>query len=350
VSHSKNTQRPSLWPGLALSIALGGVSWWLGRMPWPASHGLSALTLAILLGMALSHTVYPSMGATCGPGVGYAKQTLLRLGIVFYGLRLTLQDLGLVGSSGLLIDVVMLTSTFALALFLGRRWLRMDLETAALIGAGSAVCGAAAVLAAEPVVKARSEQVSVAVATVVVFGSVAMFVYPLLYDLNTHWQIIPGGANRFGIYVGSTIHEVAQVLAAARAIDPAVADTAVIAKMARVMMLAPMLLLLSWGLSRYRSRTHGDEGSHFAKSVPWFAVAFVAMVLLHPLLGLPKSVLQVLNEVDTVVLATAMGALGLSTHASAIRRAGPQPLTLAAVLFAWLVIGGAVVNRLLSPL
>lgn len=353
VSH-KTHGGASRWPGLALSALLGALAWSLGRIPWFGAHGLSALTLAILLGMLLGNTVYPRLGSVCGPGVGFSKQTLLRLGIVLYGWRLTLQDLSQVGVGGLITDMVMLTSTFLLALYVGRKWLRLDLETVVLIGAGSSVCGAAAVMATEPVVKAKAEQVTVAVATVVVFGSLAMFLYPALFDVNAQWGLIPGGAGRFGVYVGSTIHEVAQVVAAARAIDPTAADTAVIAKMARVMMLAPFLLVLSYALSRRHRNasrdpqaTHAAQGKGFEllRSVPWFAVAFVGVVLINSLHLLPRSVLQPVAEFDTFLLAVAMAALGLTTHVSAIRRAGARPLALAALLFVWLVAGGAIINR-----
>ncbi len=340
----------SLWPGLILSAAIGAFGLLLGRIPWFSAHGLSALTLAILLGMVLGNTVYARIGDPCAPGVNLSKQSVLRLGVVLYGLRLTLQDVGHVGLVGVAIDAVMLSSTFALAVFIGRRWLGLDRETAVLIGAGNAICGAAAVMATEPVVRARAEQVTVAVATVVVFGTLAIFVYPALFVLNTHWALIPGGTNAFGVYAGSTIHEVAQVVAATRAIDPAVADTAVIAKMVRVMMLAPFLLLVSYGLSRRRGSASPGNRRVWLKSVPWFALGFVGVVLFNSLHWLPAPWVRAANDFDTVVLAMAMGALGLTTHAGAIRKAGLKPLVMALILFVWLVVGGAIVNRTVAAL
>ena len=170
--------------------------------------------------------------------------------IVLYGLRLTTQDMGQMGWTGVVVDALVLCSTFGLACWIGMRWLGLERETAMLIGAGSSICGAAAVLATEPVVKARAEQVTVAVATVVVFRTLSNFLYPVLFQLNQAWGEIPGGAKGFGQYAGSTIHEVAQVVAAARSIGPEAADAAVIAKMVRVMMLAPFLLLLSAWMAR----------------------------------------------------------------------------------------------------
>ena len=321
----------------------------LGRIDWLAAHGLSALTLAIVLGMLVGNTVYPRFAALSGPGVNLSKQHLLRLGIILYGLRLTVQDIGHVGLSGVAIDALVLGSTFLLACWIGTRWLGLDRQSAMLIGAGSSICGAAAVMAAEPVVKARAEQVTVAVATVVVFGTLSIFLYPVLYQLNQQWHVIPGGATGFGLFAGSTIHEVAQVVAAARSISPEAADTAVIAKMVRVMMLAPFLLLLSAWLARDAARKSvGGGGGKHGKSkitIPWFAFGFVAMVLFNSLHWLPAPVVAVATDIDTGLLAMAMAALGLSTHFSAIRKAGAKPLLLALILFGWLLVGGGLINH-----
>ena len=345
-------QLAALLPGLALSGALAATGIALGHIGWLQDHGFSALTLAIVLGMLVGNTVYPlvpRLAAASGAGVKVSKQNLLRLGIVLYGLRLTVQDIGHVGIAGVAIDALVLGSTFALACFIGTRWLGLDRKTAMLIGAGSSICGAAAVMAAEPVVKARAEQVTVAVATVVVFGTLTIFLYPALFELNQHWALIPGGANGFGIYAGSTIHEVAQVVAAARSVGPDAANSAVIAKMVRVMMLAPFLVMLSAWLARDDKRhahTSAATGQAPGKlAVPWFAFGFVAVVLFNSLQWLPASVVAVITEIDTALLAMAMATLGLSTHIGAIRKAGAKPLLLALILFGWLIVGGALINR-----
>lgn len=337
-----------LLPGLGVSAALAAAGMLLGRNDWLQNHGFSALTLAIVLGMLVGNTVYPRFASASGPGVTFSKQNLLRLGVVLYGMRLTTQDIGHVGLTGVAIDALVLGSTFALACFVGTRWLGMDRQTAMLIGAGSSICGAAAVMAAEPVVRARAEQVTVAVATVVVFGTLAIFLYPLLFDLNQHWHVIHGGAHAFGIYAGSTIHEVAQVVAAARSIGPEAANAAVIAKLVRVMMLAPFLIMLSAWLARDGAPDGGARGAAAVLrnvSVPWFAFAFVGVVLFNSLHWLAAPVVSVITELDTALLAMAMAALGLSTHAGAIRKAGLKPLLLGVILFSWLVTGGALINH-----
>ncbi len=348
-----------LLPGLALSGALAAAALALGRIAWLAHHGLSALTLAIVLGMVLGNTLYPRWAAASGVGVAFSRQTLLRLGVVLYGLRLTMQDIHQVGVAGVATDALVLSSTFGLACWIGIRWLGLDRKTAMLIGAGSSICGAAAVMATEPVLRARAEQVTVAVATVVVFGTLSIFLYPALYALNQQWSLIPGGASGFGLYAGSTIHEVAQVVAAARAISPQAADTAVIAKMVRVMMLAPFLLALSAWLARHPEHAsatpaHPSTAQKNRLAVPWFAFAFVGVVLLNSLLGSlhlrPAGLMDAATGLDTVLLAMAMAALGLSTHVASIRQAGFKPLVLALILFVWLVVGGALINHAMAAL
>lgn len=341
--------RTDLLPGLLLCAALSAGAIMLDRVPWLQAHGLSALTLAIMLGFVVGNTVFPRLVDRCAPGVFYAKQYMLRLGIILYGFRLTFQDMGHVGLAGVLIDALVLTTTFSLAVVLGIRLFKLQRSTAMLIGIGSSICGAAAIMAAEPVLKARAEQVTVAVATVVVFGTLAIFVYPLLHSLNMHWQLLNTTDFAYGMFVGSTIHEVAQVVAAGAAISPTAADTAVIAKMVRVMMLAPFLIGLAVYLARAKTeqvteKTPAKKGLLAGVSVPWFAFIFVAVAGFNSLQVLPDVVIEHIAQVDTALLAMAMAGLGLTTDLKAIRRAGLKPLLLASLLFAWLVVGGAGLN------
>ena len=340
VTTTQYRQRLRLLPGLALVAVLAVAASALATQPWLQDHGLGALTLAIVAGIVLGNTVYPRWAPLADAGVGFAKQWLLRAGIVLYGLRLTLHDIAGIGVSGVVLDALVLTSTFALACWLGRRVFKLDEQTVLLIGAGSSICGAAAVLASEPVVKARSEQVAVAVATVVIFGTLAMFCYPLLWHWGSSAGWLPLDPAGFGLYTGATIHEVAQVVAAGRAVGPEAADTAVIAKMVRVMMLAPFLLALSVWLARRPGSPSAAANGHARLTIPWFAFGFLAMVGFNSLDLLPRAWVQGLLELDGLLLAMAMAALGLTTHASALRRAGARPLLLALLLFVWLLVAG----------
>jgi len=328
----------NMMTGLGLILLLAAAALYLAGLPFFSNLGLSALTLAIVGGMVLGNTVYPHIAAYSHEGVGFGKQQLLRLGIILYGCRLTLQDIAAVGASGLIIDLLVLASTFALAIWLGTRLLGLDQKSAILIGAGSSICGAAAVLATEPVVRGSAEKVAVAVATVVVFGTASMFLYPLFYPLAIQW--FGSNAHHFGVYTGSTVHEVAQVVAAARAAAPDAESSAVIVKMIRVMMLAPFLI----GLSAWMAKSETRHGHARKITIPWFAVLFVVMTAVHSLPAFPRQFDHVVLFIDNLLLAMAMGALGLTTHVSAMRRAGAKPLLLAGILFIYLIVGGALIN------
>lgn len=323
-------------PGLALSAVVTGVALWGGSIPAVAGAGFSALTLAILIGMVVGNTVYPHIWKSCDGGIIFAKQHLLRLGIILYGFRLTFSQIADVGVSGIAIDVLTLSSTFLLACFIGQKIFGLDKQTSWLIGAGSSICGAA-VLATEPVVKAEASKVTVAVATVVIFGTLAIFLYPAMYPLVAHWF----SPETYGIYIGSTMHEVAQVVAAGHAINPEAENAAVIAKMLRVMMLAPFLIFLAARVKQL-APAGGSEKSKI--TIPWFAILFIVVAVFNSFHLLPKAMVDMLVTLDTVLLAMAMAALGVTTHVSALKKAGAKPLLMALVLFIWLIVGGGAIN------
>ncbi|MEW5290152.1 YeiH family putative sulfate export transporter [Erwinia papayae] len=333
-------------PGLLLSLLLAGAAVWLGNQPAVARLGLGALTLAIITGMVVGNTLYPRWAGRCDPGVQFAKQRLLRLGIVLYGFRLTMQQIAGVGPSGVIIDILTLSSTFLLAVFLGRRLFGLDRDTCWLIGAGSSICGAAAIMATEPVICAQAAKVTVAIATVVLFGTLGIFIYPLLWHGAT--ACFPAlTATEWGVFTGSTLHEVAQVVAAGHAVSAETENAAVIAKMLRVMMLAPFLLLLS---VRLRNSTGRADRAANSITFPWFALMFIAVALFNSLHLLPQSVISSLNQLDNLLLAMAMAALGLTTRFSSLKQAGLKPLLLGLVLFIWLMLGGGTINLVVQHL
>jgi uncharacterized integral membrane protein (TIGR00698 family) len=327
-------------PGLLLAGAIAALALLAARSPWAQHAGFSALTLAIIGGILAGNTFFPAIAVRCAAGVDLSKSSLLRAGIILYGFRITFQQIAAVGWTGIVIAALMVTLTYLIAVQIGTRLLGLDRQTSMLIGAGSAICGAAAVIAVEPVVGGQAHKVCVAVATVVIFGTLSMFLYPLLYP---HLGL---SAQQYGIFAGSTIHEVAQVVVAGNSISDSAASTAVIEKMLRVMMLAPFLLVLS-----ATQQSSGDRGAQGRRIViPWFAVLFIAVSAVHSLQWVPARLVNILIQIDTVLLAMAMAALGLRTHIGAVRQAGLKPLALAAVLFVFLIVGGYGVNRLATHL
>lgn len=324
-------------PGLGLIAVLVALASLGAQRPQLSALGASPLTLAIVLGALLGNLRPALAHGRWQPGLRFAQKILLRAGVALYGFNLDLQQIAEAGRSGLLIDVLMLCSTLAVGYFVGTRWLRMERASALLIAAGSAICGAAAIVATVSVLRLEESdsvrKAATAVATVVLFGTAAMFIYPLLFT----WL----GASRplFGIFIGSTVHEVAQVVAIGNAIGGAAAHNAVIVKMIRVLMLVPFLLGLSFWLAR--NEPAGRKGNI---AVPWFALIFVLFAALNSLFALPDTLLQVLRQAGVVSLSFAMAAFGMETTFALIRQAGLKPLLLGAILFAYLVIVGGWVN------
>lgn len=333
-------------------LALSAIE--LSKFVWLEAHGIGALTLAIGLGMIIGNTTYVKIAAVCAPGVTFSKQILLRAGIVLFGLRLTFQDIANVGLPGVVIDALILSSTFGLSWWAGTRLLGIDRRTAMLIGAGSSNCGAAAIMATEPVVRGRADQVTVTISTVVVFGTLAIILYPALYEVNARYHVLTVSPTQYGLFAGSIIHEVAQVVADGRAVSEVAANTAVIAKMVRVMMLAPFLVLLAAYLSRPPTGEIGQSletvGTMRRIVIPQFAVGFIAVAALNSFGFVPHALVGIGLSLDAVLLAMAMAALGLTTHISAMRAAGLKPLALSALLFGWLLVGGGGINAVITVL
>lgn len=312
----------------------------LAQTPLAQAWGVGALPLAIVLGILVGN------GRSAAPltpralwCLNLSKKTLLRAGIVLFGSHLTLQQLLAVGWQAAVLDALVIGAVLMTGYHVGVRLLGMGREETILTSVGSAVCGAAAILATEPVLKARQQHVSVAVATVVVFGTLALFCYPIIYAL------MPMPSDQFGIYIGSTVHEVAQAVAAGQAIDPEAMNTAVVVKLMRVMMLAPVVLIIAW-LYR-RQQPIAPDATPAPIPIPWFVFGFILMVALNSWVSLSASIVSLLQTSAQILLTVAMTALGLQTRFSAIRAAGPKPLLLSALLFVLLIVGGYFAHRAL---
>ncbi|HET6630466.1 MAG TPA: YeiH family protein [Woeseiaceae bacterium] len=322
-----------LAPGLLLACFLGLAALALTEIPLLARWQVSALTLAIVLGMLLGNTFGRHLPPALAPGIGMAQKNLLRLGVVLYALRISFQDIAAVGLPGLALDVFVIATVLVLGTWAGQRWLKLDRDTAILTASGSAICGAAAVLAVERVLRAEPGQVAMAVATVVLFGTLDIFLYPALYP----WLGLD--AHAFGLFTGATVHEVAQVVAVGSAISPATTDTAVIVKLTRVMLLMPVLVVIGWRVG-HRAGSGERRGI-----VPGFAIGFLGVAILNSLVDVPEDLKGALLTFDTFLLATAMAALGMETRWTRLRTLGPRPLLLALVLFLWLFAAGLTVTH-----
>ena len=349
--------------------------------------GISPLVIGIVMGIFYANTLHQHIPIEWETGITFSGKKILRFAIVFYGFRITFQQIMAVGLSGFTVSVIMLTTTFLLGTYLGIKVFKMDRDTSMLTAAGGAVCGAAAVLATEPVLEAEGHKTAVAVSMVVLFGTISMFLYPVLYTtiIENATGFLHMTPEQFGIYTGGTIHEVAQVVAvpasiptstihdtimvggvamSPEALHAQMANSAVIVKMTRVILIAPMLIVLGLYLSM-QAKKAGGEGNGLTLTIPWFAVYFVGMAGFYSVLvtyfGLKadtlsstavllNSIIGNINQVDTFLLTMAMTALGMGTIFSKFKGLGLAPLYTAGSMFVWLVVGGFIVTKAVTAI
>jgi len=312
--------------------------------------GLSPLVIGIVMGIFYANTLNKQTPQAWQSGIVFSGKKILRFAIVFYGFRITFQQIAEVGMDGFLVSLIMLTSTLILGSWLGYKIFGMDKDTSILTASGASVCGAAAVLATEPVLKAQEHKTAIAVSMVVLFGTISMFLYPLLYTtiIQDATGFLHMSPREFGIYVGGTIHEVAQVVAVPASIPnpPAeMANSAVIVKMTRVIMIAPMLIILGFYLAYSAKKEGGEHNEKMKLVIPWFAVYFIGVAGFNSLGLVPENIVTIINEIDTFLLTMAMTALGMGTVFSKFKGLGLAPIYTALSMFVWLVIGGFVVTK-----
>ena len=298
---------------------------------------ISPLIIGILFGMLYANSIKKYFPQSFDKGVAFCTKTLLRTGIVLYGFRLTFQNLEEVGFSGVFTAFLIVSSTFIIGYLFGTKVLKLDREITILTSAGSAICGAAAVLATESVLKSPAYKSAIAVSTVVVFGTIAMFLYPFLFKLG----ILNLSDSNMGIYIGATLHEVAHAVGAGEALGENASSNAVIVKMIRVMMLAPFLIVLSiWLLKTAVNSTIDNKDKKAKIIIPWFALMFIVVVAFNSFDLLSLQIVESINYLDSFILTVAMTALGMQTSFDKFKNVGLKPIYLASVLFLWLTFAG----------
>ncbi len=306
--------------------------------------GISPLIIAIILGMIYANSLRWHLPKEWGAGIIFSTKNLLRLAIIFYGFRLTFQNIAEVGISGILISSIIVITTFILGYIIWTKVLKLDRDITILTSAWSAICWAAAVLATEWVLQSKAYKSAIAVSTVVLFGTFAMFLYPYLYsqgflDLDSSWM---------GMYIWWTLHEVAHVVAAWNALWDDVSQTAVIVKMIRVMILAPFLIIIGLWISSLVQNNKKKEKTKIM--IPWFAVWFIAVAGFNSLDLLPKGLVDTINNIDTFILTMSMAALWMETSISKFKWVWMKPIYLATILFLWLLFWGYYITKLIMHL
>lgn len=345
--------------GILLIALFSFAAFYIAEIPFVKSLSFSPLIVGIILGMLYANSLRNKLPETWVPGIKFCTKQTLRAGIVLYGFRLTLTQVAAVGLPAVVIDTIIVAGTIFLGVWLGKL-LKMDKDTSLMTATGSAICGAAAVLGAEPVVKCEGHKTAIAVSTVVIFGTISMFLYPILYRAG---MLDALGDTGVAIYTGSTLHEVAHVAGAGNAMDPTdtlgIAGTATITKMIRVMMLAPVLVIMSFALAgRKKAAAEGGTTQKSKITIPWFAFGFIGIICLNSLLQYLFGVDSVkeiplngaIEYIDTFMLTMAMTALGTDTSMEKFKQAGAKPFLLAGLLYIWLLGGGYLLTKWLVPM
>ncbi len=330
-AHDENADAPAtavkaasafdILPGVVLTAVIAAMAFALRQIPYVSI--LSPIILSIAIGMSFHNFV--GTPALAKPGVAFSMRRLLRFAIILLGLQLTTAQLVEVGGGGLAVIAITLAATFLFTQQLGRL-IGVDRKLSQLIAAGTSICGASAVIATNTVTDAPDEDVAYAVACVTVFGSIAMFVYPLLPGLL---HLDP---HAFGLWSGASIHEIAQVVAAAFQDGREAGEFATISKLARVMMLAPVVITLGFFAAR-RARHSGKGQSTARVPMPWFVLGFIALVFVNSIITIPPQTRDMIVTATTFMLAMALAAMGLETDIRKLYAKGLRPLLLGASAF-----------------
>ncbi|WP_125610470.1 YeiH family protein [Specibacter cremeus] len=328
------TRVRSLAPGLAVCALAAAASLTVGAV-WP---GTSTMLVAIVIGALLRNLV--PLPAALAPGFNYAAKTLLRAGVVLLGFQLLPADvLGL--GPGMIAVVVAIVGLGISGTLLMGRWLGLSPTQRLLIACGFSICGAAAVAAVDGVIETKDRrEVLTAVALVVIFGTAMIPLLPAAaaaLGLSSHTS---------GLWAGGAIHEVAQVVAAGGTIGGAALGVAVIVKLARVLMLAPVMTIVS--LQQRRALRLADGGRTNSTSrrppiMPLFVFSFILMMTLRATGWLPAGALDWAKTGEGALLAAAMFALGTGVHVKSLLAVGVRPFILAAgatILVAGIALAG----------
>lgn len=319
-------------PGLALAAGLALVATAVGTAAPVVGGPVSGVVLGVLVGVVLRRRA-PAAVAPLGPGLRVASKLVLQVAVVLLGARLSLAQVAQVGLDSLPVMLGTVVVCLAGAVVVGRA-LGVDRELRVLIGTGTAICGASAIAAVTPVVRASGSNVAYALSTVFAFNIAAVLVFPPL------GQLLGMSEEAFGLFAGTAVNDTSSVVAAATTFGPVAADHAVVVKLVRTLLIIPIVLGLAVLTARRDRRLAAGDGAAARPSVlrlvPWFLVGFLVLATVNSLGLVPDAWHGPLATVATFLITVALTAIGLSTDVPALRAAGLRPLLLGGIL--WLLV------------
>lgn len=308
-SQEKRRRLLAFMKGIGITLLIALAAKYLSGFPFLSIMG--QLVIAIIIGMVWRSLF--GLREEFQPGVSFSSKKLLRVGIILLGMRLNLLDIYHAGTSVFVIAVINII--FALFVVYGlTRWFGVEKRLGILTACGTAICGAAAVVAIAPQVKAKEEETAVAAATVALLGTIFTLVYTGIYSfLNL-------SEKGYGVFAGGTLHEIAHVIAAAAVGGDTAVDLAVIVKLTRVALLVPIALIIGWIVQRQDKE--GNEKKFSLSIVPWFILGFLAMSGFNTLGIVSETVASYIVSIAYLLIGMAMAGLGLGVEIKTFRRLG----------------------------
>lgn len=309
-----------LLPGLALILAVAVPARIVqGLITVAGKEVVSAVALAIVAGILIRNVL--GLPEACRPGTAFAVKRILRVGIALMGAQLGLAQVVQTGGSSILVVAICIVSALLVVRFLAVK-MGMSDALGTLLGIGTSICGVTAIVATAPVIEAKEEETSLAVATITVFGLLAVLVYPVLGRL---WGL---SDTFFGTWAGTAVNDTSQVVATGLIYSQSAGEVATVVKLTRNLFMAPVILGFSWLHFRRRRAAAPDAGGgrlRLSQAVPLFILGFLAMAVLNSLGVFSPEVRRAIQTVSQFLIVCALAGVGLETHVGAMRRIGFRP-------------------------
>jgi len=324
--------------GLFLAIGVAVVARVLHQLiPGPANKVISDVLIAILLGLFIRNVV--GVPKSCEPGVKFALERVLRLGIILLGLRLSLQDIADTGGAAMLLVFTCIAVALSTAYLVGRLF-HIPPRLTALIGVGTSICGNTAIVATAPAIGAKEEEVSFAVAVITLFGLIAVIVYPII------GQALGLSNTAFGLWAGTAVNDTSQVVAVGAAHSPTALSVATIVKLMRNTIMAPLIILMGLLLQNQASPASSKQSTvpRGGILIPWFVIGFLTMSLIRTSgtatgllprdvtrpgdLQMAASLLNTFDAMARFAILTALAGVGLGTRLQTVLKIGLKPFSL----------------------
>ncbi|MFZ9840985.1 MAG: YeiH family protein, partial [Candidatus Nanopelagicales bacterium] len=307
---------PTYRNGLALVFIITVISYLISQQ----FGAISPLTAGLVIALIVSNLI--NLPQSIAPGAIFASKALMRTGIVLLGLRISYGQVAEVGLAGLVLVVCVVVGTFFGALLLGKA-LKISTNTSILVGAGFAICGNTAIAAISPTINAKREETAYAVGLVTLFGTLSIATLPVIGGLLNLTEA------RFGAWAGAAVHDVGQVIATAEIVGGAALAVAVIVKLTRMLLLAPMLIALS-------AKFNSQNGAKLKSSIPPFILLFILVLSINSAVELPTTIINTGKTAATLLLTAGITGMGLGVKWRSLVAVGGRPLILASL--AWVVV------------